>query len=251
METNRTLLQKNWNISQELEQEFDEKTLKKNLRPFNQAYGGNHFFVDFYRKKVILDKPNHRVLCGYSREAREEHHFNFYKLILNKEDSNWLSQVWKHYEEFFLSVDENKRKDFNLLFDVNVKMNDETECVLHYKIIPYQLCDNGNLWLALVCVSPSLAKKGERNACILNLEVPKRYDITGDRCEEVHIETIAPDEYELLGMFMQGMSETEIRTCLGDIRRSKYNLLRKKLFKKLEVDSPAGAVQRAHQLGLI
>ncbi len=255
METKRTShLQSNLNISKKLERMFDEKTLKKILRPFNQMRGGNYFVLDFYRRKMVLDMPNNLVLCGCSRTTLESDGFDFLKKALKKEDSNWLRQMWEEYKKFLLVLDEDRRKDFTLLYDINVKIGTDKggveECVLHYKIVPSQLCKNGNLWLALACVSPSLSRN-KNNACILNMETKARYKFTGNEFTESPISEISPDEHNMLQMFMQGMLESDISDRLGIKSGDGESLREIRADEKLEVDSPAGAVQRAHQLGLI
>ncbi len=250
MKTDHTLLQENFNVPKRLERKFDEKTLKEMLRPFNQHRGGSYFFVDFYSKKMILDMPNEMVLCGQPKETLEEPGFDFLSKILNKKDLNWLNQMWKEYQKMFLKVDENKRKDFLLLYDLNVKMGGGCKRILHYKIVPYQLCNRGNLWLALVCVSQSLST-GENNACMLNLETKKRYDFKNNIFEESDIAMLNPYELSVLDMFARGMLESAVREQLEGMAHSTYHDLRGKLFKKLEVFTPAEAVLRAYQLGLI
>ena len=206
--------------------------------------------------KGVLDMPSYRILCGHSKTAIEKAGFNFFNQILGEKDLNWLKRLWQQYETFLLEFDENKRKDFILLYDLNVKIQIDKqlfiERVFHYKAIPFQLCNNGNLWLTLGYVSPSLAKKGEYNGCILNTETKKRYDydFSDGTLTESDIAMISSVEQDMLGKFVQGISDDEISDWLG-VGHTKYYDLKKILFKKLEVNSPAAAIMRAYQLGLI
>lgn len=249
MET-KVISKKKWNISKKLQREFDEKTLKKFLCLFNQMDGGNNFFFDYYHEKFVVDLPNSLVLCGYPKDAVQKEDFGFLDLILKEKEQQWLGLLWKKFADFFYSLSENECNNYIFLYEINAVKANGDEFILHHKVIPFQRCENGNLWLALGRASSSISQTTENNACIVNPVTQTRYDFIKDEFVPSNISVPTQKELEVLHLLAKDMLETDICKTLN-LKKGMYHYIRGSLFKKLEVKTPAGAVHRAHQLGII
>lgn len=246
----KIISRKTWNISEKLQQEFPEKTLKKFLYPFNQMNGGNNFFLDYYHEKLIVDIPSALLLCGYPKDRVQKENFGFLDLILKKKERLWLSLLWEKSADFFYNLSENECKYFIFLYEINIVKADGSKTLLHHKVVPFQLCENGNLWLAVGRVSPSISQKTENRACIVNPVTQTKYDFIKGAFVPSQISVPTLNEMSVLHLLVKDMLEADICKALN-IKKGMYYHIRGKLFEKLDVKTPAGAVQRAHQLGII
>lgn len=241
---------KEWCISDDRKQVFSAKRLREFLYPLNKISGGSYFFVDYYHQELIIDSPKSRILFGYPKELALKEGLLFFKNILTKEEMKWQKKLLKLIANVFFSLEEAHRLDFVILQDTKVKTSSGEEQSFHFKIIPFQLCENGNLWIALGCISSAISQEAERNVCLLNWILQARFDLVNQSFVEKKIVPLTQDEIKMLEMFVKNMLEEDICEAIG-LKKGKYHYVKNKLFEKLEVDTPAGAVQRAHHLGLI
>jgi len=142
-----------WKITKEMKEQFSEEFIVDTLLPFNQVDNQKYYMVDYFRKKVIVDSSSSPVLCGYPKELLDEEGFDFFKRILPPTEMDWLKNVIQEFYPVFFATPVESRKSLVLSYELTFITVKHEELVLHHKIVPFQLCDNGNLWLSLCSVS--------------------------------------------------------------------------------------------------
>jgi len=229
---------------------YNETELENTLRAFNSAGGGNFYFLDYYRKKAIVDSSSALILCGHSKNLADKQGFDFFQYVLSDNEWNWLNRVNEKCYEFFFNYPKNRHKDLSISYDLKLITTKGKEIMLRHNIVPYKLCQNGNVWLGLCHVWASPEKKSG-NAFIFDRKTGEQYDFTDDNFVNLGTHVLTQEERTILKLMVQELSDEEIGQLLEI--SSVANLKRKKrdLYAKLDVGTSASAVHKAHLLGII
>ena len=250
--------QKRWKIPDKQLETYSVERVERRLRSFNQLLNGQFYMVDYFRKKIIVSSPYAPILCGHPKVLIEEEGFDFFSRILKKEKLEWIKQLNEAVSKFWFQVPIEKRKKHVVFYDSTVEMRDNKNLILHHKVTPYKLCRNGNVWLELCLATVSTAKLMEHKANILNSETGKRYDFINGHFVVSSEKPITPEEVQILRWMVQGLPDKHMCSLLNNeienrrgVSRNTFNARKRYLFKKLGVTNSAGAIHKAHLLGLI
>jgi len=242
-------LPKIWNIPKDLERSFGIEKIEETLNLFNCA-GDNHYIVmDYFRQKIITGTPSCATLTGYSREVIQKDGFSFYRRILEKSEMDWLIKLITARHELFFSYPEYRRKDLSLSFDLTTKNANQTELVLRHKLVPYQLCKNGNLWLEL-CFVTETAFEHTPKAIAVDSQTGRQYDFINGAFKLSDIKILSQEELNILRWMTKDLSAKQICEHLG-IADSSLKRKKRKIYETLGVSTSAGAVYKAHLIGII
>ncbi len=242
---------KPWNIPRELERAFRKCDLERTLNLLNPIGGGNLYFADYYSKRFIADSSPSSpfALCGYPKELVEAEGLLFYKRILEPSVFSWLLKMNAEALKTYYSYPENERRNLALFFTLPAKNIDGKRIVLQHKYFPYRLDKNGNLWLSLCLVSSSFLN-ATATANVVDIMNHEKYDYINDAFQLTKTEMITGEDKKILEWMINDRSSEEICDLLK-ISDSSFKRKRRKLFEKLGVQTAAGAVHRAHLIGLI
>ena len=240
------------NVSQRQQRTFNQKKIEELLYSINQTCSGQFYMVDFLSKKVIVGSPYASILCGYPKELLEQEGFGFYLRLFKEDEWKRVDQMKEAAYKVLTRYPLSCRKKFVLSLDLRLITNKNEEIVLHHKSTPYKLCKNGHLWLSLCYVTEASSEKMRGCASFANMETGERYRCSLVDGEPVLIKTESTNQEELqiLKLLVKGFSDKQMCGLMG-MSISTFKQRKRQLYKKLEANTSAEAIHRAHLLGII
>jgi hypothetical protein len=239
-----------WNIPEELEKTFSKETLEDLLSTLNQVGGQRFYIMDYYRKRIIVESSSSLILCGHPKELANKKGFGFFKHILSVEEWHWLSCVNCQSYSIFFDTHLRNRKKSTILYDLTFINANKTEIILHHKVVPYQLCKNGNLWLSLCSVELSNQKNSPK-ALIHNTKTDEWHEFSNNRFHRIVNNNLSEDELLLLKCLTKKLHAEDICSLLGGITISCLKDKKRKMYQKMGVESGIEAVHWAHLRGIL
>jgi DNA-binding CsgD family transcriptional regulator len=237
-----------WKIPKQQEKLFSEKFIIDLLASMNQVGGRNFYIMDYYRKKVIVDSPFSPILCGYSKEILDKEGFDFFKRILDTEEWLWLAKVNRASYSVFFDTPLKTRKKTVLSYELAFITADNNKIILHHKLLPYQLCANGNVWLSLCSVTTS-GKKESKHSAFVNNQTGERHLFVDNKFKKNSAIILTTEERLILEWMIKGFT-VERMALLLEISDTFLKQKRSKLYKKLDVSCATEAVHWAHLEGI-
>lgn len=245
-----SITEKSWKIPPSLVKEPNRNRLVDMLTAMNQINDGRSYYIrDSYEQKIIVDSATSAILCGYTKEIAEKEGFAFYHRIFNEKEWKWFDKMFKDSYRIFHKYPIAKRKFLVSQYNFEVRTVSQGAMVLHHKSTPYQLCDNGNLWLSLSSVTVSTAKS-TGDATITNTETGEQYIFHKDKYVLSDEVAITHEELLFLELMCNDLSAKQIIAQLN-ISESGFHAKKQRLFDKLKVKNAAGAVYKAGLMGII
>ena len=246
-----SITKRQWNISKADLKAFCSQKIERTLNAFNQASSGSFYMADYYHNQFIIDPSHALILCGYSKALADEKGFAFFGKILKKDEFRWILQMNSATYKFLFNLPINQRTKAMVSYDLTFIMSDGNEVVLHHKVIPYQLCKNGNVWLGLCHISLPSSKLKTEQATIFNSETGERYSFVDGQFVLLESEPITQEDRQILNCLTKGLTDKQICTLLNNIPLGTLKSKKIRLFSKLDVDKSTSAVHKAHLLGII
>ncbi|MDR0438102.1 MAG: LuxR C-terminal-related transcriptional regulator [Bacteroidales bacterium] len=245
-----SITKKTWKIPKPKLKIFDKEEIEKFLQAINLACSGEFYMVDYFREKIFVNSPSSLILCGHPKELMEQKGFGFYYHILKKDEWGWIMQMNAAAYKTVFNFSEHQRINCVVSYDLTLQTINDNELVLHHKVVPYKLCNNGNVWLALCHVTRSSAKQVQGVAHITNMTTGARYDFIKNKFALSKIEVLSNEETQILEWMVKDISPEQICGLLA-VSISNFKRRRQNIYKKLGVNTPAGAIHKAHLMGII
>jgi DNA-binding CsgD family transcriptional regulator len=242
---------KPWKIPRDLERFYSQRNVEKALSFFDRSCQGKFYMVDYRKQKLILGSTSSTLsFPRLSKDLIELEGFSFYKRILVDGELEWLMEMKKKAHDIFYSYPEVERQNLEFSYDLIAQSIDNREFVLRHKLVPYKLCNNGNMWLGLCHVVTSSFLSVFNKASIINIETGKTYDFINGEFTKSEIRVLTPDEITILTYATQDM---QVKQICDVLHISESNLKRKRLalFDKLDVKTMSAAIYKATLLKLI
>ena len=197
------------------------------------ARNTNHslYIIDYNRKNFLYVSSNPLFLCGH--------------------EINRLMEINEAGFRFYYDQPIEKRLDLSIEYNFHIRTSEKHSHLIHHKLTPALLSDNGDIWLALCTVSLS-PEKNIGDVVISDHTCSDRYIYSFEsRRWRKQPELILSDrEKEILQLSVKGMSNTEIgETLFIDANTVKFH--KKKLFEKLHAENITEAVGIAANMRLI
>lgn len=241
-------LEKRWCIPSKMEKKFSKEIIEQMIEAFNSFGGQRYYIMDYYHRQIIVDSASSSILCGYPKELADKKGFRFFDKVLSTEEWKWLVRVNEEAYHVFFSMPLNMRKKLVLSYDLELNTIHDRKIILHHKIRPFQLCNNGNLWLGLCYVIESNRKKSGYPT-IINGKTGEQYEFIGDRFIRQSTYALTDDEKLILELMIKGYKgehiSTELKVSDSSLRRMKFLL-----YQKIGVNTSAEAVHWAHLNGI-
>ena len=215
----------------------------------------NSIYIIDYHKRDFLYASENPMLAPVGLKDMG------YALYLNyvpKEERTMLLEINRASFEEFSRIDVAEKMDFVISYDFHFIQNGCSRMVNH-RLTPLELNSKGQLWLALCSFSLSPRKNfgnvrmwrvTESGNGIVGNHGVREYSLAEGRWYDRVPIVLTETEQNLLMMSAQGYTTEEIADRLfRSVDTIKYH--RKKLFRKLEVDSISEALAFATNYGLI
>ena len=242
---------KEWKIPKDLKRNFSKKRIEAILGSFSSITNDNVYMIDFRLQKIIVSNAFNPTISGYSKEMIKKEGFRIYNRILQSNEQKWLMKMSEDAYRIFYSYDDiEKRLAFLFSYDVVAKAKDGREVTLYHRLIPYQLCSNGNMWLAICVISSNTLSLKATKACIDNRITSKRYNYIDGKFRLEKQKHLTQDELTILKYLANGAMLKQIGDKLN-VHQRYVDRKQKNALKKLGATTPAMAIYRATNMGLI
>ncbi|MCL2413634.1 MAG: LuxR C-terminal-related transcriptional regulator [Bacteroidales bacterium] len=207
--------------------------------------------IDFQKEEIIVNYLEGFTIAGFPTEVVRNGSIEFYNRILSDDEKEWLRTMVAEAGKILLEYDDfEMRMELVFSFDLLAKNPNGTEVTLHHRLVPYQLDKEGNIWLALCCVSALSLTYKTTKACIDCVKTGDRYDFIDGKFVKSRYRQLVEDEIAILGYLAQGMAIKQISGHLGMSLRA-VERKKKEALDKLGAQTQAAAVYRAKDMGLI
>lgn len=245
-----TIKERDWDIPQILLKKANRTRLVEMLSAINKITSGASYYIrDSYTRSLIIDSPTSAILCGHTVEKAEKEGFAFYENLFDKKEWPWLKKMFSEGYKVFYNHPPSKRKHLVSCYNFSTRHIGKGDLVLSHKGIPFQLCNNGNLWLSLCAVSISKQKQLNK-ATITNTETGEQYEYINGRFILSDKLVVTSGDLLILELMGKDLSSEQIAKQLG-VSMSSFVRKKQSLFDKLGVKNPAGAMRKAHLKGII
>jgi DNA-binding CsgD family transcriptional regulator len=242
-----------WAIPKEKQRILTESRIKRILTFLNRNSKGDYCLLDYQKQKLIIGARSTVLISGFPKNFVEEKGLNFYNEILEEEEQKWVQQVSLEALKIFYEYPESERLNLELIYDFFLKTAGGLDVFQRHQIIPYELCSNGNLWMALCYVSeiPLCSHQNfSRKASFVQTETGEKYDFNGNTFEKTISNFITDEDIEILKYWATGLETKQIPDMLKcsetSVRRDN-----RKVLKKLNAITEAQAVHLAHLKGIL
>jgi DNA-binding CsgD family transcriptional regulator len=241
---------KPWHIPKKTFRALSTQKIDEMLGLINRACEGSFYMADYFNEKLLIGDSSLSTFSGYSRALVEKEGFDFYRRILQPDEYNWMQKMAKEAANVLYSYPEPQRKNMEFTYDLKVTTINDREITIRYKLVPFELDENGNLWLGLMFASQQFSVSIGPKAIIDNYKTGERYDFVNGKFVLLETKSLTSDETTILKWIANGISGKNMCDLLKISERS----LRRKersAFDKLGADTPAEAVYKAVTLGII
>ena len=124
------------------------------------ARNTNHslYIIDYNRKNFFYVSSNPLFLCGRSPEEVQQKGYAFYFEVVPSDEINRLMEINEAGFRFYYDQPVEKRLDLSIEYNFHIRTSEKHSHLIHHKLTPALLSDNGDIWLALCTVSLSPEK---------------------------------------------------------------------------------------------
>ena len=209
------------------------------------------YIIDYNRRNFLYVSPNPLFLCGRSPEEVQQKGYAFYFEVVPSDEINRLMEINEAGFKFYYDQPVGKKLDLSIEYNFHIYTSKKHSHLIHHKLTPIQLSDNGDIWLALCTVSLS-PEKNMGDVIISDHTNSDRYvySFKGKRWRKQPALVLSDRERDILQLSVKGLSNTEIGEHLFiDGNTVKYH--KKKLFQKLHAENITEAVGIAANMRLI
>ena len=217
----------------------------------NRAINFGLYMIDYREKKLIIGNLPGHVIAGLPVEMFNKRGIKIYDNILSKDEMKWAHQVYAQAQKVFdLYDDYETRMELVFSYDLVSVTPSGRQITLRHRVVPYQLDENGYMWLALCTVSTSLLTHKTTKACIDCIKTGERYDYVDDKFVLSQHKYLVEDEISILGYLADGMAMKQISVAM-DLSLRVVERKKKDALEKLGAATQAAAVYKAKGMGLI
>jgi len=189
---------KPWNIPKEKIRLFNFKKINETLGLFNRACNGSFYMNDYFHEKILVGDSAHSTYSGYSLALVDNEGFDFYNRILKPEEYAWLEKMHREAYKIFYSYPEIQRQNLEISYHLTITTSSGSEVILNYNLVPFQLDDNGNMWLGLLFCTQLFATPMGPRATINDFETGKKYEFINDEIVLSETKALTYEEISIL-----------------------------------------------------
>lgn len=116
------------------------------------------YIIDYFRKGFLYVSDSLAYLCEENAEKIKELGYQFYFKYVPEDELKMLLEINERGFAFFYQIPQEKRRDYVISYDFHLAYG-RHKVLIHHKLTPFRLTQEGRLWLALCSVSPSARKE--------------------------------------------------------------------------------------------
>jgi len=207
--------------------------------------------IDFHEEKVIVGNLAGHTVAGLPVELIRKEGLKLSDKILPESEREWLKNMDIEARKIFAQYDDfDTRLEFVFSHDLQAKTPSGREITLYHRLVPYQLDENGDLWLAVCAVSAMPLTHKATKACIDSVRTGERYDYIDGKYILSEHKHLTEEEIEILAHLADGIAIKQISAKIGISLRA-VERKKKVALTKLGAHTQAAAVYRAKSMGLI
>lgn len=169
---------------------------------------------DYFRQNFMYFSDNMAWLCGESAGRIQREGFGFYMKHMSGSDRQMLLELNRIGWEFIDGVPVESRLDYTITYDLHI-VNGRRRRLVHHRITPLALSDNGHVWLALGTISIAARSiPGDIRAKKHGSNTYYEYSIQSRRWVEKEERPLSETERDVLTLSAQGYTMSEIADML-------------------------------------
>lgn len=213
---------------------------------FLDAFGhmGNQSFyvMDLYKREFLYVSPNTSFLGGYPACQIKEWGFDYFEKVISPDELSMISELNKKGIELFHTLPLEHRAYFLISYHLTIKGKNGEMALYSHRFMPFYLNSEGNIWLAICWVTPSV------NQCQANISVqlpqkPARYiySFKSKKFKPHETARLSERENQVLKLTIAGNTSESIALKLFvDINTVKFH--KKNICRKLDVKNMTQAI---------
>jgi DNA-binding CsgD family transcriptional regulator len=199
------------------------------------------YIIDYYKRNFLYVSDNPLFLCGHTAKEVRSLGYAFYIEHVPMEEQIILTEMNRVGFNFYTKIPVHERIKYTISYNFHL-LNEKKKTLIHHKLTPVRLADDGKIWLAACVVS--LASRNQ----IGYIEMHKiddanysKYLIEDGYWRKEKRVTLNEKEKRILSLSIQGYTMNEIadQICLS-LEAIKF--YRQKLFGKLDVKNITEAI---------
>jgi len=226
-------------------------TTKCMLGFVNRAINTGLYMIDYREKKLIIGNLPGHVVAGLPVEMFNKRGIKVYENILSKDEIKWADEVYAQAQKVFdLYDDHETRMEIVFSYDLASVTPKGRQITLRHRVVPYQLDEDGYMWLAMCAVSTSPLTHKVTKACIDCIKTGERYDYIDNKFVLSQHKYLTEEEITILGYLADGMAMKQISAVM-DLSLRAVERKKKDALEKLGAATQAAAVYKAKGMGLI
>jgi DNA-binding CsgD family transcriptional regulator len=243
---------KTWKISSDANLVFSEQHIQRLLGFLSRLMNTSVYMIDCREQKLYVGNTPKPTISGYPKEFIRKESLRIYDKILCEGEKQRLDEISQEAFNIFHKYDNLEvREQLEFTYELKGKTITEREVSYCYRLTPFRLDGNGNLWLALCVVStqPCITLRNTK-ASIGSFATGERFDYVDGKFAVSKLKSLLQDEVAILGYLAEGYLVKQITEELGIPQRTIERKLTD-IYSKLKVRTQAAAVFRAKDMGLI
>jgi DNA-binding CsgD family transcriptional regulator len=241
---------KEWDIPKEDENKLFEKKVERILTFLNRTNKGSYCMMNYEKQKIITGISSISTIGGYSKEFVKKAGLKFYFEILDENEQKWLTLLNMEAQKVLYQYSESDRLNLEFNYDLIAKKITGEKILVHHRLIPYELCNNGNMWLALCCVTEKPLLLKAVRATIVHINTGRKHEYIDNTFVKSPNNDLTEEEIEILKCLAKGMQLKQISDSLKIPQRS-VERKGKNILDKLDVLTYPAATCKAVEIGLI
>lgn len=209
------------------------------------------YVIDYATRDFLYVSPNPLFLCGRTADEVRRMGYAFYFEVVPDDEMKMLYEINEAGFSRFYSVPRERRLNLSIDYDFHIRVAERRLQLIHHKLTPIFLDQEGNIWLALCTVTVS-PMKTVGNIIMTDNSTNERwtYSLAGRRWRAAEPIVLSEQEQTLLRLAVRGLSNGEIGEQMF-ISADTVKYHKKSLFQKLHAKNIAEAVAIAANLRLV
>lgn len=220
------------------------------LEAFSRITHNSMYVIDFHTKSFEYVSSNPLFLCGYTPQEVQKLGVEFYFNVTKPEDIALLHIINQAGMAFFKPIPIHERTLYSMSYDYHIMTAQKMPLLIHHKITPLFITEEGKFWKSMCIVSRSTHKKAG-NIQIFKKETNEtwKFNIKTHKWILTKKIKLHTTEIHILNYYASGLSiaQTANQLCISQAT-IKYH--RAKLFEKLNVTNIIEAYDKAIELNL-
>ncbi len=210
------------------------------IKAFSRTTYKSVYVIDYQKKGFEYVSENPLFLCGHTAEEVKEMGYEFYFKYVIEKDLDLLLKINTVGFDFYDELPQEKRKDYNISYDFNLKNKDGKTILINQKLTPLFLTSDGKLWKAICIVSLS-TNKNSGNIVVSGKGEVFKYDLAKNVWRTSEKIKLSSREKEIINFSTRGYTISEIAESIF-VSPDTVKFHRRKLFEKLEVSNISEAI---------